>query len=103
VPGRLPPDAQPPEGLADRLDRGARGAHPFRGHTPATGPGAVLGWGNMWGNVAAALSPVVLGLVKRSHGWDAVLVVCAATLAIAGAVGVLLTATRPVSHESGGA
>ncbi len=39
---------------------------------------ATLGWGNMMGNFGAALSPVLLGAIKRSDwGWNGVFVVCA--------------------------
>ncbi|MFO1095406.1 MAG: hypothetical protein U0992_19180 [Planctomycetaceae bacterium] len=38
---------------------------------------AVLGWGNMWGNLGAFVSPMLLGLISRHWDWDAVFLVCA--------------------------
>lgn len=55
-----------------------------------------LGWGNMWGNFGAALSPVLLGVVQREFGWDAVFVVCAIAFSLAGTAGLFLDATRPL-------
>ncbi len=45
---------------------------------------ATLGWGNMMGNFGAALSPILLGFIKRSSwGWDGVFVVCACFFVLA--------------------
>jgi MFS family permease len=43
--------------------------------------GAALGFGNMWGNLGGALSPVLLNAVKSASGWDAVFVVGAVAFA----------------------
>ena len=58
--------------------------------------GAALGWGNMWGNLGASVSPVLLGGVARAAGWDAAFVVCGVAFAAAAVCGLLLDATRPV-------
>jgi sugar phosphate permease len=63
--------------------------------------GAALGWGNMWGNLGAAASPVLLGRVAKAAGWDAAFVVCGVAFAAAAVCGLLLDATKPVEAEAG--
>ncbi|MBY0514085.1 MAG: MFS transporter [Gemmataceae bacterium] len=58
--------------------------------------GAALGWGNMWGNLGAALSPVLLTAIKAELGWNVVFVVGGSAFAAAAACGLLLDATKPV-------
>ena len=44
--------------------------------------GSVLGWGNMWGNFGAAVSPLVLGRILGENGnWDGVFARIAAAAA----------------------
>ncbi|WP_435009914.1 MFS transporter [Tundrisphaera lichenicola] len=59
--------------------------------------GSALGWGNMWGNFGAALSPVVLAAVRESFGWSSVFVACAASFAVSGVAGLLIDARKPLS------
>ena len=58
--------------------------------------GAALGWGNMWGNLGAALSPVLLTEIRLLAGWNTAFVCCGVALAAAAACGLLLDATKPV-------
>jgi MFS transporter, ACS family, glucarate transporter len=58
--------------------------------------GLILGWGNMWGNLGAAVSPVVLGMIQQRFGWDAVFITCAAVFAIIGVASFGIDATRPI-------
>jgi MFS family permease len=60
--------------------------------------GAALGWGNMWGNFGAALSPVLLNEVRQALGWNAVFVVCGVAFVAAAICGLMLDATKPVSE-----
>jgi sugar phosphate permease len=59
--------------------------------------GSVLGWGNMWGNLGAAVSPVVLRWVVANGGWDACFLACAAAFVISGASALGIDATVPVT------
>ncbi len=61
--------------------------------------GAALGWGNMWGNLGAALSPVVLTLIRGAAGWDAAFVFCGFAFIAAATCGALLDATKPVDTD----
>jgi ACS family glucarate transporter-like MFS transporter len=65
--------------------------------------GAVLGWGNMFGNLGAGLSPLLLGRVKEHWGWDGVFLTCAGCFAVAAAAALNLDATRPVFKDTAGA
>lgn len=61
--------------------------------------GAVLGWTNMWGNIGAALSPLVLNRVVELGGWNACFATCAAAFVVAGIVSLGIDATVPVQAE----
>lgn len=61
--------------------------------------GMALGWGNMWGNIGAALSPVLLTIIRAHAGWDTAFIVCGCSFAIAAMCGILLDATQPVAPE----
>lgn len=63
--------------------------------------GAALGWGNMFGNLGAFASPIVLTLVKDRFGWNAAFLVCAGSFAAAGCAGFLLNASRPLEDQPG--
>jgi len=46
---------------------------------------STLGWGNMWGNIGSALSPLILtSVLKQSGSWTGPFLVCASTYAVAG-------------------
>jgi MFS family permease len=69
--------------------------------------GSVLGWGNMWGNFGAFLSPIVLmaissesglfaGLLSPAAVWPARFLVCAGAFALSGISAFGVDATIPV-------
>ncbi len=73
--------------------------------------GLVLGWGNMWGNLGAAVAPTVLGeyVLKRfvnfdgnytldeaKAGYNAVFLTCAAVFVFIGIVSFFIDATKPI-------
>jgi nitrate/nitrite transporter NarK len=62
--------------------------------------GAALGWGNMWGNLGAALSPVLLTEIRLLAGWNTAFVCCGVVFAAAAVCGLLLDATKPVEPDS---
>jgi sugar phosphate permease len=60
--------------------------------------GAALGWGNMWGNIGAALSPIVLTQIRQQAGWNAAFVVAGCVFLLGAICGFLLDATKPVAE-----
>ncbi len=58
--------------------------------------GSVLGWGNMWGNLGAALSPPLLNWVVKHYGWDAAFLVCAAGFLVSGLAALGIDATKRI-------
>lgn len=61
--------------------------------------GAALGWGNMFGNLGAFASPIVLTAVKDRFGWDAAFFACAGCFAVAAACGFLLNAGQVLKES----
>lgn len=58
---------------------------------------SVLGWGNMWGNIGSALSPlIVVEALERSGTWSVPFSICAVAFLIAGACGLAIDATKPI-------
>lgn len=62
--------------------------------------GSVLGWGNMWGNLGAAISPSLIQRIASIGGWDAAFIACAAAFAFAGICSLGADATKPVVEET---
>jgi nitrate/nitrite transporter NarK len=60
--------------------------------------GSVLGWGNMWGNFGAALSPLLLNRLVKHAGWDAAFLACAAGFLLSGVAALGIDATKPIDR-----
>ncbi len=62
--------------------------------------GSVLGWGNMWGNLGAAVSPLIydyfLGENPTLSDWNMMFAVCAGAFFVSGVFGILMDATKPL-------
>lgn len=65
--------------------------------------GFVLGWGNMWGNLGAAVSPIAINLIVQffldqgestKYAWDAVFFTCGAVFVIIGVAALGIDATN---------
>jgi nitrate/nitrite transporter NarK len=61
--------------------------------------GSVLGWGNMFGNLGATVSPILLGWVQDAYGYHVMFFVCAAAFVMAGVCGLLIDATKAIVVE----
>jgi ACS family glucarate transporter-like MFS transporter len=59
--------------------------------------GSILGWGNMWGNLGATISPILLAWVFESWGWTYMFWVCAAAFLAAGSFAMGIDATIPIA------
>lgn len=61
--------------------------------------GSVLGWGNMWGNLGATVSPILLAFVFTNYGFDVMFQVCAGAFVVAGVCGLGIDATIPIDPD----
>ena len=65
--------------------------------------GSVLGWGNMWGNLGAAVSPLIydyfLGENPSMSDWNMMFGVCAFAFLFSGVCGLLMDATQPILKD----
>ncbi len=64
---------------------------------------SILGWGNMWGNLGAAVAPLIynkcLGETPSIDNWNSVFAVCGGSFVLAGLFAMLLDATKPLTFE----
>jgi ACS family glucarate transporter-like MFS transporter len=58
--------------------------------------GSVLGWSNMFGNLGAALSPIVLNMIIGDKNYQRMFLACAAAYVLAGVLALFIDATKPV-------
>ncbi|HEY2253158.1 MAG TPA: MFS transporter [Planctomycetaceae bacterium] len=65
--------------------------------------GAILGWGNMWGNFGAAVANPVFAaiLVNKSFSnpWHTVFITCAVTFVLTGIAGLWIDASKPIADH----
>lgn len=59
--------------------------------------GSVLGWGNMFGNLGATVSPILLNWVIESYGWPQMFLTCAAAFLVSGVMSLGIDATKPIA------
>ncbi len=63
--------------------------------------GSVLGWGNMWGNLGAAVTPpFLIWVVGDPQRWNAAFLTCAVAFLIAGIAALGIDASKPLVRES---
>lgn len=64
---------------------------------------SILGWGNMWGNIGAAVAPLIyirlLGKTPTITNWNSVFTVCCMVFVVSGFCAMLLDATKPLTVE----
>jgi len=60
--------------------------------------GKVLGWGNMFGNIGAGLSPILMAKIQQSYGWNVCFYVFATCFFLAGILAMLLNAEKKISE-----
>jgi nitrate/nitrite transporter NarK len=61
--------------------------------------GSVLGWGNMWGNLGAAVAPsLLIFVVGGEKNWDYAFMVCAAAFFLSGIAALGINATIPIGE-----
>jgi hypothetical protein len=82
------------------VDLGVSGVWAFMQDVGGKNVGAILGWGNMWGNLGSAVANpvygVVLGSAPQNDDWNRVFVVCAAVFTVSGLAALGIDATVPI-------
>ena len=62
--------------------------------------GSILGWGNMWGNLGAAVTPpLLIWIVGETERWDLAFLACAAAFLISGLASAGINATIPIVRD----
>ena len=63
--------------------------------------GSVLGWGNMWGNLGATISPLIYAAVLGDHpgisDWNWLFLVCMGAFVFSGLCALGIDATIPIA------
>ena len=65
--------------------------------------GSVLGWGNMWGNLGAAISPLIYNAVLGENpvlsDWNNMMTICLLAFVVSGLCALGIDATKPIVVE----
>lgn len=85
--------------VAVATDLGTPAVWAFMQDTGGRHVGSILGWGNMWGNIGAALSPVILNRIVEHSGWNGSFIACAGAYLVAGIASLGIDATVPIVSE----
>ncbi|MBD3675775.1 MAG: MFS transporter [Planctomycetaceae bacterium] len=56
----------------------------------------ILGWGNMWGNLAAGVSPMLLNFTTKHFSWNITFLTCSGCFVLAGVIAMGINATRKI-------
>lgn len=60
--------------------------------------GSILGWGNMWGNLGAAVTPpILIALVGPNQNWSVAFIACAVAFLLSGLAALGVDATVPIA------
>ncbi|MSR59777.1 MAG: MFS transporter [Planctomycetaceae bacterium] len=82
------------------VDLGVSATWAFMQDVGGRNVGSILGWGNMWGNVGAAIAPqlynLVLGEQPGTDEWNAMFLVCAGMFVMSGLAALGIDATVPI-------
>lgn len=93
--------------VAFATDLGVAGTWAYMQDVGGKYVGAILGWGNMWGNLGAAVSPPLLVWVSREMGadmqettnWNVAFGVCAASFVISGLTSLGINARQRIAPD----
>jgi nitrate/nitrite transporter NarK len=61
---------------------------------------AVLGWGNMWGNFGAFVSPILLNYLITTYRWDVTFYACAGAFALSALLTLGVDAATPIGERA---
>jgi sugar phosphate permease len=61
---------------------------------------SIHGWANMWGNLGATISPLLLNQIVKHYNWDVAFLVCAGAFFIAGFACLGIDASIPIEQKA---
>ncbi len=61
---------------------------------------SIHGWANMWGNLGATISPLLLNLIVKHYDWDIAFLICAGAFFIAGFACLGIDASIPIEPKA---
>jgi ACS family glucarate transporter-like MFS transporter len=61
---------------------------------------SIHGWANMWGNLGATISPLLLNQIVKHYDWDIAFLVCAGAFFIAGFACLGIDASIPIEPKT---
>ena len=82
--------------VAVATDLGTAAVWAFKQDIGGRHVGSVLGWGNMWGAVGAACSPLALNWLVEASGWPAAFAACALAFFLSGITALGVDSTVPI-------
>lgn len=86
--------------VAFTADLGIAAAWAFKQDVGGRHVGSILGWGNMWGNLGAAVTPpILIAIVGSNQNWSAAFVACAIAFFLSGIAALGIDATVPIAVE----
>ena len=83
--------------VAFSTDLGTSSAWAFTQDVGGRYVGSILGWGNMWGNLGATISPILLGWAISTNDWNTMFLLCAGSFGIAGCLALGIDATKRIA------
>jgi nitrate/nitrite transporter NarK len=88
--------------VAFATDAGTAASWAFAQDVGGRRVGSVLGWGNMWGNLGAFVTPPLLAWVVDIDGaqnWNFAFITCGGAFLLAGLASLFIDASKPVSPD----
>lgn len=82
--------------VAVATDLGTSAVWAFKQDVGGSYVGSILGWGNMWGNLGAFVSPLALNLIQGESKWEYRFLACALAFAISGIAALGVDSRIPV-------
>ncbi|MDA1015723.1 MAG: MFS transporter [Planctomycetota bacterium] len=83
--------------VAFSTDLGTSSAWAFTQDVGGRHVGSILGWGNMWGNLGATISPILIGWAMSTNDWNTMFLLCAGSFGVAGCLALGIDATKRIA------
>ena len=85
--------------VAFSTDSGSASGWAYKQDVGGNHVASIHGWANMWGNLGATMSPLLLNLIVKHYDWDIAFLVCAGAFFIAGFACLGIDASIPIQTE----